>query len=110
MQFDSQFLQSPPLPIYLSLSSIRAVRNLGNIELPEPKDGEYVNFVLDGQQRFTSLFAALKGVQFTEEDSKVSDYSQMYVDLTASENVELIITDVCKLTQPLVQLWRLNEN
>ena len=33
---------------------LRAVRNLGNIELPEPTDGEYVNFVLDGQQRLTS--------------------------------------------------------
>jgi hypothetical protein len=75
---------------------LRAVRNLGNIELPEPKDGEYVNFVLDGQQRLTSLFAALKGVQITEEDNKVADYSQMFIDLTALEDGEIIITDISK--------------
>lgn len=75
---------------------LRAVRNLGNIELPEPKDGEYVNFVLDGQQRLTSLFASLKGVEITDEHGKVSDYSEMYIDLTASEDGEIIITDISK--------------
>ncbi len=76
---------------------LRAVRNLGNIELPEPKDGEYVNFVLDGQQRLTSLFATLKGVHITDEDGKISDYSEMYVDLTASDDGEIIIIDTSKM-------------
>lgn len=76
---------------------LRAVRNLGNIELPEPKDGEYVNFVLDGQQRLTSLFATLKGVLITDEDGKVSDYSEMYVDLTAPDDGEIIVIDISKM-------------
>jgi len=73
---------------------LRAVRDLGNITLPEPKDGEYVNYVLDGQQRLTSLFASLKGVQITDEEGKISDYSKMYVDLTATDDGEIIITDI----------------
>ena len=36
---------------------LRSVRNLGNITLPNSEDGEYVDYVLDGQQRLTSLFA-----------------------------------------------------
>ena len=30
-------------------------RDIGNIELPEPKEGEFVNYVLDFQQRITSF-------------------------------------------------------
>lgn len=85
---------------------LRSVRNLGNISLPEPNHGEYVNYVLDGQQRLTSLFAALKGVSIKEEDGKTSDYSEMYIDLLASFDEELIFTetegknstDIIKLT------------
>ena len=76
---------------------LRSVRNLGNIELPEPKDGEYVNFVLDGQQRLTSLFAVLKGLEITDEEGKTSDYSEMYIDLTAPDDGELIIIDTSNM-------------
>lgn len=78
---------------------LRSVRNLGNITLPEPIDGEYINYVLDGQQRLTSLFASLKGIQIIDEDGKTSDYSEMYVDLTAMEDGEIIITDVSGLKE-----------
>ncbi len=75
---------------------LRSVRNLGNIELPEPKAGEYVNFVLDGQQRLTSLFASFKGLKIVDEHNNILDYSEMYVDLEASEDDEIIITDISK--------------
>ncbi len=73
---------------------LRSVRNLGNIALPEPNKGEYVNYVLDGQQRLTSLFAALKGVSIKEDDGKVSDYSVMYIDLFAKADEEIVITEI----------------
>jgi hypothetical protein len=72
---------------------LRSVRNLGNIALPEPNHGEYVNYVLDGQQRLTSLFAALKGVTIMEDDGKTSDYSDMYIDLLAKNGDEIVITE-----------------
>lgn len=78
---------------------LRSVRNLGNIKLPEPKDGEYVNFVLDGQQRLTSLFAVLKGLEITDEEGKISDYSEMYIDLTAPDDGEIIIIDISNMKQ-----------
>ena len=73
---------------------LRAIRDIGNITLLELKEGEYINYVLDGQQRLTSLFAPLKGVQITDEEGKISDYSKMYVDLTAADDGEIIITDI----------------
>ncbi len=78
---------------------LRAIRNLGNITLPEPKDGEYLNYVLDGQQRLTSLFASLKGAQITDEEGKISDYSKMYIDLTATDDGEIIITDISNMKE-----------
>lgn len=72
---------------------LRSIRNLGNINLPEPKYGEYVNFVLDGQQRLTSLFAAIKGVSILEEDGKTTNYSEIYVDLLANSDDEIVITE-----------------
>ncbi len=78
---------------------LRAIRNLGNISLPEPKDGEFINYVLDGQQRLTSLFASLKGIKIKDDDGKISDYSEMYIDLTAKEDGEIITIDISGLEE-----------
>ena len=50
---------------------LRAVRDVGNLKLPEPHDGVFVNYVLDGQQRKTSLFASLKGLKIERENRKI---------------------------------------
>lgn len=73
---------------------LRSVRNLGNITLPEPNHGEYVNYVLDGQQRLTSLYAALRGVTIKEDDGKPSDYSEIYIDLLANSDEDIVTTEI----------------
>jgi hypothetical protein len=73
---------------------LRSVRNLGNITLPEPNHGEYVNYVLDGQQRLTSLYAALKGVTIKEDDGKPCDYSEIYIDLLANADEDIVTTEI----------------
>jgi len=76
---------------------LRSVRNLGGIELPVPEDGESVNYVLDGQQRLTSMFACFKGAEVSRADSnKVDDFSKIYVDLDAGEDEQIVITDISK--------------
>ncbi|MBB6128341.1 DUF262 domain-containing protein [Mucilaginibacter lappiensis] len=86
---------------------LRAVRDLGNFRLPEPRDGEFVNYVLDGQQRMTSLFASLKGLKITRESGRVDDYSEMYVDLDAPEDQQIVIVDI--LNKPLDSLIRITD-
>jgi len=56
---------------------LRSVRHLGNIEFPLPEDGETVSFVLDGQQRLTSLFAALKGHTIVRNSGQCDDFSKI---------------------------------
>lgn len=68
---------------------LRAVKNIGGLTLPNSPANDYVNYVLDGQQRITSIYACLKGVTVDK-----TDYSKMYVDLTANEEDNLVILDV----------------
>ena len=72
---------------------LRSVRDLGNETLPPPKDGETVSFVLDGQQRLTSLFATLNGLKIERDSGQCDDFSKIYVDLTAKEDEQIVIMD-----------------
>ncbi|MDK2938586.1 MAG: hypothetical protein PWQ51_750 [Methanolobus sp.] len=73
---------------------LRTIKNIGNQPLPEPDDGDLVDFVLDGQQRLTSLFASLKGLEIQRENGKIDDYSEMYINLESSEDEPIVITDI----------------
>ncbi|MFQ5754333.1 MAG: DUF262 domain-containing protein, partial [bacterium] len=72
---------------------LRSIRDLGNFQLPEPPDGDFINYVLDGQQRLTSLFATLKGLKLHRENGKSEDYADMYLDLNAAGDEQIVITD-----------------
>ena len=73
---------------------LRSIRNLGNIKLPDPKDGKAVSFVLDGQQRLTSLFATRKGLKVERLNGKTEDFSEVYVDLDAKPDGQIVTTDL----------------
>ncbi len=89
---------------------LRAVRNIGNIQLPTQGSGEYVNYVLDGQQRITSIFAAIKGEKIKREDGKEEDFSEIFVDLEAPEDGDIVITDVSeRKTKTYIRLLDLIE-
>lgn len=55
---------------------LRSIRNLGGLTLPETPKGDAVKYVLDGQQRLTSLFVTLKGLSIKRED-RMDDFSQV---------------------------------
>jgi len=73
---------------------LRSVRNIGKQVLPEPPQGEFVDYVLDGQQRLTSLFASLKGISIVREDGRSDDFSKIFIDLEAEESEQIVITHV----------------
>ncbi len=84
------------LIIWKTKERLRAVRSIGDIEVPDPNNGDYLDFVLDGQQRLTSIFASLKGLKIERENGKVEDFSEIYVDLEAGEDEQIVITDISK--------------
>jgi len=59
---------------------LREVKDIGNIVLPDVPEGEFVYYVLDGQQRITSLYAVRKGIRITK-DGKEIDYRDISIDL-----------------------------
>lgn len=73
---------------------LRSIRDIGNNQLPEPPEGYIVQYVLDGQQRMTSLYVSMMGVKITGDDKRTIDYSEIYVDFEASMDEEIVITDI----------------
>lgn len=66
---------------------INDIKNIGGFDLPETPVGRNVQYVLDGQQRITSLFAAYLGAQIKKpSEKKVTDYKDIVVNL--EENLE----------------------
>ena len=50
---------------------INALRNIGNLNIANPPPGYPVEYVLDGQQRITSLYAALKAARVNGDDYRI---------------------------------------
>lgn len=73
---------------------LRTVKNVGALQLPDSPPNDYVNYVLDGQQRITSIYACLKGVTIGAED-----YSKMYINLKATEEEDIIIVETGELDE-----------
>ncbi|MEW6236549.1 MAG: DUF262 domain-containing protein [Candidatus Omnitrophota bacterium] len=70
---------------------LRALRNLGGLDLPDTPEGDYVQYVLDGQQRLTTLFASIKGLKIYREDHE-DDYSEFFLDLESNEDESIVLT------------------
>lgn len=74
---------------------INDIKNIGNLEIPDTPEGVKVQYVLDGQQRITSLYAAFLGAKIQKTgEKKITDYSQIFVDLDKdiNENSEQVVT------------------
>ncbi|MFC4671447.1 DUF262 domain-containing protein [Seohaeicola nanhaiensis] len=70
------------------------VKDVGNISLPATPDDRQVEYVLDGQQRMTSLFAAYRGAQIPRAGSKkVTDFVEIYVNLdpTLPDDAQIVV-------------------
>ncbi len=83
---------------------LRSIRNIGGQNLPEIDGSESIDFVLDGQQRLTSLYACIKGVSIPRDDDgkRVDDFSKIYIDLAAEESDQIVKTDVINLEKSQV--------
>ena len=79
---------------WLTKERLRSVKNIGMQVLPEPEEGDFVDYVLDGQQRLTSLFASLKGVTLTKENGKEDEFFKIFIDLESDESDQIVITDI----------------
>lgn len=72
--------------------ALRSVKDIGNHSLPETPKSDYAQYILDGQQRITSLYAIRKGLRISK-DGKEINYKDIYVNLDYDPlNDEQIVT------------------
>jgi hypothetical protein len=73
---------------------LRSYRDVGNHRLPETPKGDYAQYILDGQQRITSLYAIRKGIRITK-DGKEIDYKDIFIDLdyNATDDEQVCVTE-----------------
>ena len=96
---------------------LRSYKNLGNHKLPATPKGDYVHYILDGQQRITSLYAIRKGIRLTKDGREV-DYKDIFIDLNFDPAVQdqIVVTEKLDghdyesvhglLTRPLGDFYR----
>ena len=77
--------------LWKTKEELRALRNLGGLELPRTPKGDFIQYVIDGQQRLTTMFASLKGLKIKREYYE-EDYSEFYVDLDVREDEQIVLT------------------
>lgn len=67
------------------------IKQLGNQDLPTAPDDNFVDYVLDGQQRLASLFVIVKGLT-VKKPTQEEDYKNIYIDLEPSIDSEEIVS------------------
>lgn len=78
---------------------LRSYKDVGNHKLPDTPKGDYVQYILDGQQRITSLYAIRKGIRIAK-DGKEVDYRDIFIDLSAApEGDDPITTTECPASE-----------
>lgn len=86
---------------------LRSYKEVGNHKLPETPKGDYVQYILDGQQRITSLYAIRKGIRITK-DGKEIDYRDIFINLDHdSDNDEQIVVTEKQEGKKYVSVHRL---
>lgn len=95
---DSVFRGYPISSIILwkTKTELNEIRKIGGIDIPNRDTGRYTSYIIDGQQRMTSLYFALNGLK----TSSGSDFSKMCVSLLANKTEQLVYEEIPKDGNP----------
>jgi hypothetical protein len=67
----------------------RSLKELGGQHFPEPIEGSEIYYILDGQQRLTSIYCSFKGL-LIQKDKTNQDFSTLYIDLLAEPDEDIV--------------------
>ena len=80
------------LILWETKEKLHAEKEIGGLSLPPTPSGQCTTYVLDGQQRVTTLFAALRGLKI-KRGNKTIDFSTLIVDFTAKSGDDWVVVD-----------------
>ena len=94
--------------LWQTKNELSEVKGIGGIQIPKRDPVKYTSYIIDGQQRLTSLYFALKGLATTTVP--VVDCSHICISLTASGNEQIVYPDIPSNGNPddfvyLKHLW-----
>lgn len=91
---------------WTTTETLKSSRNIGGIKFKNIPKGAQIDYVLDGQQRITSIIAALRGEKINRNDNTREDMSKIVVDLDSSVDEEIIkpLADPDRECIPLVKM------
>ena len=93
--------------LWKTKEELRHFKNIGNANLPAKRKGDYVQYVLDGQQRITSLYAVRKGLIITKDGVEI-DYKDITIDLNKkSESDENIVLTFAEEEGNTISVYKL---
>lgn len=82
--------------LWKTKTELSEIRNLGGIDIPGKDTGKYTSYIIDGQQRLTSLYFSLMGLK----TSSGSDFSGMCISLVAQKGERLVYETIPKDASP----------
>ena len=86
---------------------LRHIKNIGNSRLPDIPKGDAAFYVLDGQQRITSLYAVHKGLIINHDGATV-DYKDISIDLACDPDEDDQVVTVSPPSQdPSISVYKL---
>ncbi len=86
---------------------MRHIKNIGNVDLPDIPKGDAAQYVLDGQQRITSLYAVRKGARLTKDGQEI-DYKCISINLALDpDGDEQVVTTDPPDGIPFISVYKL---
>ena len=76
--------------IWKTTERLKSLKNIGSVVIPDPPENGFVYYVLDGQQRMTSLYVSIKGSKITRSNGTKEDYGTITVDLSAEGDQRIV--------------------
>ena len=67
---------------------LQYIKEIGGFELKKQSKTGLTSYILDGQQRITSLYACIKGLPI-----KDNDYSKIFINLTAKDDEQIVFVE-----------------
>ncbi|NET26500.1 DUF262 domain-containing protein [Okeania sp. SIO1I7] len=78
--------------LWRTKTPLRTERNLGPYKLPESEDEYFIDYVLDGQQRITSIFGIFQNSLAPEKNQDTS-WTDLFFQLNSKESVPFVYLD-----------------
>lgn len=78
--------------IWNTKTALSEIRDFGGIKIPGKKKGRYTSYIIDGQQRLTSIYFAMKGLK----TGNGQDFSKICVCLTSKGDEQIVYSEIPK--------------